>query len=65
MIENSFNKYNPNLLTENSSSILFNLPETGMGFQIVKVILRSGNILRQPKVLNSELLMLEKNENVS
>jgi hypothetical protein len=52
-------------LTENSSSILFNLPETGMGFQIVKVILRSGNILRQPKVLNSELLMLEKNENVS
>ena len=37
---------------------LLNLPENGMGYQIVKVILKSGKILHQHKVLNSELLML-------
>jgi len=42
--------------------ILVNLPETGMGYQIVKVILRNGKVLHKQKVLNSELLMLEKNE---
>ena len=41
---------------------LINLPETGMGYHIVKVILRSGEILRQHKVLNSSLLILEDNE---
>jgi len=45
--------------------ILVNLPESGMGYQIVKVILKSGKVLRQHKVLNSELLMLEENENIS
>jgi hypothetical protein len=44
---------------------LLNLPENGMGYQIVKVILKSGKILRQHKVLNSELLMLEGNENIT
>ena len=44
---------------------LLNLPENGMGYQIVKVILKSGKILHQHKVLNSELLMLEENENIS
>jgi hypothetical protein len=43
-------------------SILVNLPESGMGYQIVKVILKSGKILRKHKVLNSELLMLQENE---
>lgn len=33
-----------------------------MEYQIVKVILRSGKVLHQQKVLNSELLMLEENE---
>ena len=36
-----------------------------MGYQIVKVILRSGKILHQHKVLNSEFLMLEENENIA
>lgn len=36
-----------------------------MGYQIVKVILKSGKILYQHKVLNSELLMLEENENIT
>jgi hypothetical protein len=36
-----------------------------MGYQIVKVILKSGKVLHQHKVLNSELLMLEENENIT
>jgi hypothetical protein len=44
---------------------LVNLPESGMGYQIVKVILRTGRTLHQRKVLNSELLMLEGNENIN
>ena len=35
-----------------------------MGYQIVKVILKSGRILVQHKVLNSELLILDENENI-
>jgi len=41
---------------------LINLPESGMGYQIVKVILRNGKILKMHKVINSEILMLEENE---
>lgn len=33
-----------------------------MGYQIVKVILRSGKVLHKHKVLNLEILMLEENE---
>jgi hypothetical protein len=36
-----------------------------MGYQLVKVILKSGKILHRHKVLNSELLMLEENENIT
>jgi hypothetical protein len=46
-------------------NILVNLPENGMGYQIVKVILKSGEVLRHHKVLNSELLMLEGNEKIA
>jgi len=52
-------------LTDSFINILANLPENGMGYQIVKVILKSGKILHQHKVLNSELLMLEENENIT
>ncbi len=52
-------------LTDSFINILVNLPENGMGYQIVKVILKSGKILRQQKVLNSEYLMLEENENIT
>lgn len=52
-------------LTGSLINILVNLPESGMGYQIVKVILKSGKILHQHKVLNSELLMLEENENIT
>ncbi len=52
-------------LPDSFTNILANLPETGMGYQIVKVILKSGKVLHHHKVVNSEILMLEKNENIS
>ena len=52
-------------LTDSFINVLVNLPESGMGYQIVKVILKSGQVLHQHKVLNSELLMLEENENIT
>lgn len=41
---------------------LTKLPETGMGYQLVKIILKNGLILNNHKVLNSSLLILEKDE---
>ena len=52
-------------LSDSFINILFNLPENGMGYQMVKVILKSGKVLYQHKVLNSELLMIEENENIA
>lgn len=49
-------------LPDSFIDFLINLPENGMGYQFVKVILRNGKVLHQQKVLNSELLMLEENE---
>lgn len=50
-------------LSASTEDDLLKQPETGMGYQIVKVILKSGKILVQHKVLNSELLILDENEN--
>ena len=52
-------------LSDTFINILVDLPETGMGYQLVKVILKNGEILHQHKVLNSEILMLEDHENIS
>lgn len=41
---------------------LIKLSETGMGHQLVKVIFRNGLILDNHKVLNSSVLILEKDE---
>jgi hypothetical protein len=49
-------------LPESFINKLINLPESGMGYQIVKVILRNGRVLKMHKVFNSEILMLEENE---
>jgi hypothetical protein len=51
--------------SDNFISILVNLPESGMGYQIVRVILKSGQVLHKHKVLNSEILMLEENDNIN
>src|SRR5204863_5750146 len=52
-------------LSDTFINILVNLPENGMGYQVVKVILKSGKVLHQHKVINSSLLMLEENENIT
>ena len=49
-------------LPESLINKLINLPESGMGYQIVNVILRNGKVLKKHKVLNSEIRMLEENE---
>lgn len=46
-------------------NFLINLPETGMGYQLVRVILKNGKVLRNHKVLNGSLLLLEKNERLT
>ena len=47
-------------LSTSQENELRNQPETGMGYQIVKVILKNGKILHQQKVLNSEFLILDE-----
>ncbi|MBA4138888.1 MAG: hypothetical protein H0X70_00030 [Segetibacter sp.] len=47
------------------TTFLANLPETGMGYQLVKVILKNGKILNNHKVLNSSFLLLEKDETLT
>jgi hypothetical protein len=49
-------------LPESFVTKLINLPESGMGYQVVKIILRSGKVLHRQKVINSEYLMLEGNQ---
>lgn len=42
--------------------ILINLPEQGMGYQIVDIFLENGSVLRNRKVVNSTFLLLNENE---
>jgi hypothetical protein len=51
-------------LTEKWVALLLNIPEKGMGYHLVNVILKNGKILRKHKVLNSSVLILEENENI-
>ncbi|MEJ7681767.1 MAG: hypothetical protein WKG06_28760 [Segetibacter sp.] len=41
---------------------LIKLPETGMGYQLVKITLKNGHVLDNHKVLNSSVLILQKDE---
>lgn len=50
------------LLSKNWASYLVNLPESGMGYQLVKIVLKGGKVLPKHKVLNSTILLLEENE---
>ena len=52
-------------LSNSLINILVSLPENGMGYQVVRVILKSGRVLHQYKVINAELLMLEENEKIT
>jgi hypothetical protein len=49
-------------LSDKFTNILVSLPETGMGYQIVKIFLKSGKVLYHYKVVNSEFLMLEDDD---
>lgn len=51
-------------LPESFVNKLVTLPESGMGYQVVKIILRSGRVLRRQKVINSEYLMLDENQHL-
>lgn len=44
---------------------LVKLTESGMGYQLVKVFLSDGKILRKRRVLNSSLLVLNPDEDIS
>lgn len=52
-------------LTDEQIKILENLPEQGMGYQIVNLTLKNGQILKDRIVLNSSYLKIEKNENIN
>jgi hypothetical protein len=49
-------------LSESIIGALLKQPENGMGYQIVKVFLKSGRILHKLKVLNSQILLIEHDE---
>lgn len=44
---------------------LLQLPETGMGYQLVKIFLKNGKVLHKRKVINGSLLVLPPNEIIS
>lgn len=49
-------------LPVNFTKQLIRFPETGMGYQLVKVILKNGVVLNDHKVLNSSVLVLNQDE---
>jgi hypothetical protein len=52
-------------LRESQIETLVKLPETGMGYQKVKLTFKNGEVLRDMTVLNSELLLVEDNQNIN
>lgn len=52
-------------LPEKFTNQLIALPENGMGYQLVKVILKNGEILRKHKVLNASFLILNDGKAVN
>jgi len=52
-------------LSEKWVALLLNLPEKGMGYHLVSIILKNGQILKKHKVLNSSVLVLEGNESIN
>jgi len=51
-------------LTDNWINYLINLPESGMGYHVVKVVIKGGKVLTKHKVLNSSILILEGDEKI-
>jgi len=51
-------------LKEEHVKYLSELPESGMGYQIVDITLRNGQQLKKRIVLNSQFLLLENSETI-
>lgn len=51
-------------LTDELKSSIDGLPETGMGYHIVDIILKNGRILRNRKILNSTYLVINPEESI-
>jgi hypothetical protein len=51
-------------LPKKFSNVLNELPETGMGYQIVDVQLKSGKWLNEKQVYNSEILVVEDTDSI-
>jgi len=51
-------------LREEHIKYLLELPESGMGYQIVDITLKNGQQLKKRIVLNSQFLLLENSENI-
>jgi hypothetical protein len=52
-------------LNENWISRILSIPEKGMGYHLVKIILKNGQLLRRHKIINSSVLLLEEHECIS
>lgn len=52
-------------LLDEQIKILEDLPESGMGYQIVNITLKNGIILKDRIVMNSTYLKVEENEIIS
>ncbi len=57
-------KMNTLQLPDKWINYLLNLPETGMGYQVVNVVLKNGKVLHKKKVINSSILILPQNEKI-
>lgn len=53
------------ILPEKFVNFLVNLPENGMGYQLVKIFLKDGKVLRKHKVINSSVLILDGAESIT
>jgi len=51
-------------LKEEYIKYLLELPESGMGYQIVDITLKNGQQLKKRIVLNSQFLLLENSEDI-
>ena len=51
-------------LPENIKNELSNIPETGMGFHVIDIILNNGLVLKSRTVINSSKLILHPDENI-
>ena len=51
-------------LLSNQIEYLINLPEQGMGYQIVDVVLKNGTVLKKYVVFNSSYLKLNDDEKI-